>query len=172
MHDADMGNGLTVEMAMCDVSVEGASWLARTAARSRFCAVASQSLTLPHLVVGVPQFLVCRKQRRVEMRAINITEIEVALLMSLHHCLYVYGQRCSARRQCLCASTTEWSGGRGRNEAGKCASDERQLLNAHARTTTSVGKEWRKITPVTILCVSEEEQREEVVEEAEEEDVD
>ncbi|KAH9278796.1 hypothetical protein ECG_08651 [Echinococcus granulosus] len=106
------------------------------------------------------------------MRAVNISEIEVALLMSLLRCLYVYAQWCRACRRCLCASSTEWNGRRASAEAGKCASDEPQLLNAHARTTTSVGKEWRKITPVTILCVSEEEQREEIEEEAEEEDVD
>ncbi|KAH9279092.1 hypothetical protein ECG_08641 [Echinococcus granulosus] len=106
------------------------------------------------------------------MRAVNISEIEVALLMSLLRCLYVYAQWCRARRRCLCASSTEWNGRRASAEAGKCASDEPQLLSAPARTTTSVGKEWRKITPVTILCVSEEEQREEFEEEAEEEDVD
>ncbi|CDS38287.2 expressed protein [Echinococcus multilocularis] len=37
--------------------------------------------------------------------------------MSLLHCLYVYGQWCRVCRRCLCALTTECSGGRGRNES-------------------------------------------------------
>ncbi|KAH9278783.1 hypothetical protein ECG_08352 [Echinococcus granulosus] len=51
------------------------------------------------------------------MRAVNISEIEVALLMSLLRCLYVYAQWCRARRRCLCASSTEWNGRRASAEA-------------------------------------------------------
>ncbi|KAH9278899.1 hypothetical protein ECG_08175 [Echinococcus granulosus] len=51
------------------------------------------------------------------MRAVNISEIEVALLMSLLRCLYVYAQWCRACRRCLCASSTEWNGRRASAEA-------------------------------------------------------